>query len=106
MSVTSLSARRVIERRMHSRLSKHFTEPEVDLRANERLVALVIFQHVNLETMTCWPSIESIVRRARVGRNTVCRTIKRLKELGMMTVSKKRDAGKFSRNVYDFHPLL
>ena len=94
------------ERRSYAKLSKLLTEPGLDLRANERLVALVIFQHVDLDTMICWPSIGTIGRRARVSRNTVCRTIKKLKALAILTVSKERDAGKFFRSVYDFSPLL
>ena len=83
-------------------LSKVLTHKELPLKANERLVAVVIFQHVRMTDMKCWPSIEEIRRRAKVGRNTVSRTIKLLKELGLMTVEKERSNGKFKRNVYDF----
>ena len=85
-----------------AKLTKVFTEPDLPLKANERLVALVMFQHVNLTTMQCWPSIDTICRRAKVGRNTVCRTIKELQTIGLMKATKKRTKGKFDRNVYDF----
>lgn len=85
-----------------ARLSKVLTEPDLPLRANERLVALVMFQYVNMTTMQCWPSIDTICRRAKVGRNTVFETIKALKEIGLITVEKKRKKGKFDRNIYDF----
>ncbi len=85
-----------------AKLSKVFTAPDLPLKANERLVALVMFQHVNLTTMQCYPSIDSISRRAKVGRHTVIRTIKRLQEIGLLKVTKQRRQGKFDRNTYDF----
>ena len=88
-----------------ARLSKVLTEPDLPLRANERLVALVMFQHVNLTTMQCWPSVDTIARRAKVGRHTVARTIKVLLEIGLIEVTKKRVNGKFDHNVYDFSAI-
>jgi hypothetical protein len=85
-----------------ARLSKVLTEPELPLKANQRLVALVMFQHVDLETMQCFPSVDTIARRAKVSRHTVIDTIKVLQNLGLVKVSKKRTKGKFDRNVYDF----
>jgi hypothetical protein len=88
-----------------AKLSKVLTEPDLPLKANQRLVALVMFQHVNLKTMQCWPSVNTIARRARVGRHTVAGTIKKLQEIGLMEVTKKRVRGKFDRNVYDFSAI-
>ena len=85
-----------------AKLTKVFTEPDLPLKANERLVALVMFQHVNLTTMQCYPSIDTICRRAKVGRNSVSGTIKALEKLGLLKVKKGRRQGKFDRNVYDF----
>jgi len=85
-----------------AKLIKVLTEPDLSLKANERLVALVMFQHVRMTDMRCWPSIHTICRRAKVGRNTVFRTIKTLEKIGLMTVEKKRKKGKFDSNVYDF----
>lgn len=85
-----------------AKLTKVFTEPDLPLKANERLVALVMFQHVNLTTMQCYPSIDTICRRAKVGSHTVARTIKVLQALGLLEVTKQRAKGKFERNVYDF----
>ena len=82
-----------------------FTEPDLPLKANERAVALVIFQHVNMTTMQCWPSVDTIARRAKVGKHTVTRTIKALQKLGLMRLTKKRVQGKFDRNVYDFSAI-
>ena len=104
--IDSPSSRPDEQKRSYAKLSKLLTEPGLDLRANERLVALVIFQHVNLETMTCYPSTNSIARRAKVGRNAVSKATKKLVALGLMTISKERNAGQYSRNVYDFHLLL
>ncbi len=89
----------------YARLSKLLTEPELPLKASERAVALVIFQHVNLTTMQCWPSIDTITRRAKVSRHTVTRTVKLLQECGLMEVSKKRAKGRFASNVYDFSKI-
>ena len=85
-----------------AKLTKVFTEPDLPLKANERLVALVMFQHINLTTMQCWPSVDTIARRAKVNKHTVTRTVKRLQEIGLLKVTKKRTKGKFDRNIYDF----
>lgn len=85
-----------------AKLSKVLTDPDLPLKANERLVALVMFQHVNLTTMQCYPSIETIRRRAKVSRNTVVDTVKHLQQLGLVKVTKERVGGRFSRSVYDF----
>ncbi len=85
---------------------KALTRPELDLRTNERLVALVILSFVDLQTLTAYPSLDEIRRRAKVSRNTASRAIKKLQKLGLMNVAKKRSAvGKFARNEYDFNPL-
>ena len=85
---------------------KALTRPELDLKANERLVALVILSFVDMQTLTCYPSIDEIRRRARVCRNTTSRAIKKLQVLGLMNVAKRRTAGgKFARNEYDLTPL-
>ena len=102
MTVVRIAERQCKRPTPFAKLSKVLTEPELPLKANERLVALVIFQHVNLTTMQCWPSLDNIARRAKVGRHTVCRTIKKLQTLGLMEVTKKRAKGKFDRNIYDF----
>ena len=87
-------------------LMKALTRPELDLRANERLVALVILSFADMQTLTCYPSIDEICRRARVGRNTTTDAIKNLRVLGLVNVAKRRSAGgKFARNEYDFNPL-
>ena len=85
-----------------AKLSKVFTEPDLPLKANERLVALVMFQHINMTTMQCWPSVDTIARRAKVNKHTVTRTVKKLEEIGLLKVTKKRTKGKFDRNVYEF----
>ncbi len=100
MNVVSIAPRK--KPAPFAKLSKVLTEPDLPLKANERLVALVMFQYINLTTMQCWPSVEFIARRAKVSRNTVCRTIKALQEMGLMEVTKKRVKGKFDRNIYDF----
>ena len=85
---------------------KALTRPELDLRANERLVALVILSFAGKQTLTCYPSIDEISRRANVSRNTVCRTIKKLRDLGLIKVTKRKQAGgKFERSLYDFNSL-
>jgi len=85
---------------------KALTRPELDLKTNERLVALVILSFADMQTLTSYPSINEIRRRAKVNRNTVSRAIKNLRKLGLMNVTKRRNAGgKFARNEYDFNPL-
>ena len=87
-------------------LMKILTHPDLPLKPNQRLVALVILSHIDLKTMTCYPSQDLIRRRARVSRNTVSETIKRLEELKLIAVSKQRQTeGRFDRNLYDFNPL-
>ena len=85
---------------------KVLTRPDLPLRANERAVALVIFMYADMNTLTCYPSIDEICRHAAVSRNTACRAIKKLVELGLVKVSKRKQEGvKFERNLYDFNPL-
>ena len=102
MSIVSIAKRQRKKPAPFAKLSKVLTEPGLPLKANERLVALVIFQHVRMTDMKCWPSIDTICRRAKVGRNTVSNTIKALKGIGLVTVEKKRTNGKFDKNIYDF----
>lgn len=100
-SVTSLKPRPKREPSF-AQLSKALTEPDLPLTSSQRAVALVIFQHVRMTDMKCWPSVETIRRRAKASKNTVYSTIKILQEIGLMTVQKQRTQGKFARNVYDF----
>jgi len=101
-NVVSIADRQRKKPAPFAKLTKVLTDPDLPLTANERLVALVMFQYVNLTTMQCWPSVGTITRRAKVGRHTVARTIKALQALGLLEVTKKRDKGKFDRNIYDF----
>lgn len=85
---------------------KVLTHPGLPLRANERAVALVMFSYADMETLLCYPSIDEISRRAKVGRETVCRTTKKLQDLGLVKVTKKhRTGGEYACNEYDFNPL-
>jgi hypothetical protein len=85
---------------------KILTLPEWPLSANERAVALVIFSFADLETLTCYPTIETICKRAHVGRNTVSRTTGLLVELDLVKITKRRGKrGRYDRNLYDFNPL-
>ena len=67
-------------------LMKILTYPDLPLRANQKLVALVILQYVDIETLKCYPSIDEISRRAGVSRNTACKAIGRLVELQLLDV--------------------
>ena len=100
-----IASRRKTSKKSWPQLSKVLTEPDLPLTANERLVALVILQHCSMTEMCCYPSIETIRRRARVSKNTVHRAIKNLKSLGLLTVEKHRTDGKFERNIYNFSAL-
>ena len=85
---------------------KILTLPEWPLSANERALALVIFSFADLETLTCYPPIDTVTRNAHVGRNTVSRTIRLLVKLHLLKVTKQRgEMGRFDRNHYDFNPL-
>jgi hypothetical protein len=105
-SVVEIEARRS-KKSMPSfiRLTKVLTDPDLPLNASERIIALVIFQHVSIKDMKCFPSVDTICRRAKVSKNTVYRTIRKLQELKLMTVEKRRNNGKFERNIYDFSIL-
>ena len=102
MKIVSIAAWRKKKRAPRFRLLKMLNEPDLTLRANELMVAVVIFQHVNLKTLQCWPSIETICKRAKVSRRTVIRAVKKMQEQGLVTVSSTRQKGKFTKNVYDF----
>ena len=105
-NIVNLRERQKPPRRVFGKLSKVLTDPDLPLRTNERLVALVIFQHVNLKTMKCWPTIHTISRRAKVTRNTVCKTIKKMEKMGLVNVAKERKGGRFQQSIYDFTPIL
>ena len=85
---------------------KALTRTDLPLKANERAVALIILSYADMKTLTCFPSIDEIRRHAHVSRNTVCRTIKKLVKLRLVTVNKRKQAsGRFDRNEYDFNLL-
>lgn len=90
----------------HAAMSKLLTDPDWRLTTSERLIALIIFQHARMNTLRCYPSVQTICRRGKVSKNTVARTIKKLYELDLMVVNKTRSSGKFMRNEYDFSPLV
>ena len=75
------------------KLAKALMEPDLPLRANERAVAFAIFVYADMTTLTCYPSIGEIARHANVSRNTVCRTTKKMKDIGLVKVLKKRKHG-------------
>lgn len=85
---------------------KALTRTVLPLHANERAVALVIFSYSDVNSLTCYPSIDEISRHAHVSRNTVCRTIKKMVKLRLVEVRKRKQAtGRFERNEYDFNCL-
>ena len=102
MKVVRIADRQPKKSAPFAKLTKMFTDPDLPLTASERLVALVIFQYVDLKTMKCWPSVGTITNRAKVSKNTVYETIKKLKEIGLIEVTKQRTKGRFDRNIYDF----
>ena len=87
-------------------MSKVLTAPDLDLKASERLVALILLQHADAKTMRCWPSIDTIAARAKMKRQTVCNAIKTLRKLGLVQVTKERSGGKFLRNRYDLTAVM
>ena len=89
------------------RMAKVLTEPNLDLRANERLVALVLLSFADRKTMRCWPSIDTIAARAKIKRQTACQAIKKLEELRLILVTKvSTGAGRYPRNEYSLTPII
>jgi len=106
MSVTTIHAHRKRLKVSWPMLAKVLTDPKWPLRGNDRIVAVVIFMFANMTTLTCYPSIDEICRRAKVSPNTAYRAISELQRLGLMKKTKRRSAGgKFDGNFYDFNPL-
>ena len=72
-----------------------------NLSAHTLRVAYVISSHLNRNTRGAWPGITALMRRTRVSRSTVIRSIQRLEAAGHLRAVRNRTAcGKNSVNHY------
>jgi len=70
-----------------------------DLSPKDLLIYVCIKKHQNKVTKTCFPSIETIMELSSSSKPTVLKSIKTLKELGYIEVTKDG-----RKNVYHFNP--
>lgn len=71
------------------------------LNSTSRLVLHTLAAHMTARGESCWPSQATIADEAGLNPQTVKRTLRRLRELGWVTVEqRKRGNGSFSTNEY------
>ena len=72
-----------------------------DISKSAVLVYLILQRYTNDQTMTCWPSRETIGQRARVSVATVDKCLKELREIGaIQIIHRKKGQGMNSSNLY------
>jgi hypothetical protein len=71
----------------------------------ERLVALVIADHVGDSTGECWPSVQRISERSGVTPRQVQRILTRLEAYGVIERRPRFDNNRQTTNVYVWHNL-
>jgi hypothetical protein len=76
-----------------------------NLSAHTLRVAFVIGSHLNRNSREAWPGIAALMRRTRVSRRTVIRSIQRLEAAEHLRVVRSRAAGG-KNSVNHYQPLL
>lgn len=85
-------------------LPEHVTGPA-------RMVAVVLADHMQPKpeldgAICCWPSLDTIAKKAGVSESTVHRAVRKLVEFGAVTVEQRRDGFTNRTNLYVWHPWL
>jgi predicted RNA-binding Zn-ribbon protein involved in translation (DUF1610 family) len=93
--------------------SDSFARVPTSLLEDARITSSIIAVFAALSSYTnsslvCFPSIATISRRAHLSENAVRNTLKRLKQLGYITVTQRRNGARQGPNVYTlyFQPTL
>lgn len=75
--------------------------PDSGLAPSDRLTLCVLCQWVNRESGECWPAVATIAAHAALSENTVRASLKKLVEVGAVTVQRRRDShGDPDTNLY------
>ncbi|KZK75385.1 hypothetical protein PsW64_05289 [Pseudovibrio sp. W64] len=70
-----------------------------NLSANDVRVGIILCEHINARSGRAWPSMETLAAEANASPRTAKRAIKKLSELGYITI--KRKSGRGHSNVYE-----
>lgn len=75
--------------------------PDSGLTSSDRLTLCVLCQWVNRESGECFPSVATIAAHAAMSENSVRAAVRRLVEVGAVTVERRKDAtGESASNLY------
>lgn len=85
-----------------------FFQSEVfkDLTASSFKVLMVLLSHMSNTTYSCYPSIEKICSLTNLTKPCVCRCLKQLKEMGILskiTKTKSKSNSQYLHNTYYFN---
>lgn len=79
---------------------------ETDLKGNELLVLLSLSDNASDEGV-CFPSWETIIKKTKVSRGTLSKTLKKLEEKGhLKRENRKRSNGSNTSNLYMITPII
>lgn len=76
---------------------------ESDLPSNLKMVAVVLAEMADRDTGECWPSYETIARRSSTKRRQAMTNIRKLTELGVISLVGKKPCESGATNVYKIH---
>ncbi len=76
---------------------------ELDLERNEKDVLEVLAWHANADGI-CWPSKARIMYTKNLSESTVKRTLRSLKEMGLISVEAHAEGGRGKTPLYCIHP--
>jgi hypothetical protein len=75
--------------------------PDSGLNAADRLTLCILCQWVNRESGECFPSVATIAIHSKLSENTIRQSVKRLAEVGALTVERRNDPnGDSASNLY------
>ena len=86
---------------------KHVQVPDPsefkDLKPTDRLVYANIRRFMNKDTLTCYPSMQTIASKCGISKDTVALSIKRLEKYGYIKILDKKHG---KNNIYKFEKLV
>ena len=66
----------------------------------EKLVYVVLCMYANNRTMQAYPSVKTLASKCLCSENTVRNALKRLEELGLIEIERRKDGNRNSTSVY------
>lgn len=91
--------------KQHVQLPNNMTIHE-ELTPKDLLVYVTIKKYMNKETLSCYPSIATIVEKSGVSKPTVLKSINKLQDLGYIKISKQGRSNLYTFSKYkNFEPF-